>query len=145
MGLGPSNLAILRADEDIRRLEWADIEERLAFFRKWDMVDVAMAIRRFKGLQRALDKNRPAVTGDDAADHRARRTSWAEYYAVCYWVDAQRTRKLEDRLRSSWHPACGAFAMLPDPAALDAFDAFLLGDAVMGEERRVERNSPSIV
>ena len=130
MGLGPSNLAILRSDEDIRRLDWADIEEKLSFFRKWDMEDVSMAIRRFKGLERALDKNRPVITGDAAVDHRARRTSWAEYYTVCYWVETERTRKEEDRLRSSWHPTCGAFAMLPDEAALDEFDEYLLGDMV---------------
>ena len=26
MGLGPSNLAIIQADDDLRRLEWGDIE-----------------------------------------------------------------------------------------------------------------------
>jgi hypothetical protein len=34
MGLVPSNLAILQADEDIRRIEWGDIEENLAFFKR---------------------------------------------------------------------------------------------------------------
>lgn len=28
MGLGPSNLAIIQADDDLRRLEWGDIEVR---------------------------------------------------------------------------------------------------------------------
>jgi hypothetical protein len=82
MGLGPSNLVILRADEDIRRLEWADIEEQLAFFRQWDMEDVSAAIVKFKGLKNALDKTRSPVGGDDAADLLARRTNWS----VCVLV-----------------------------------------------------------
>lgn len=76
MGLGPSNLAIIQADEDIRRLEWNDIEERLSFFRKWDMQDVSAAITRFKGLKRILDKNRPPIRGAEATEMMARRTTW---------------------------------------------------------------------
>ena len=131
MGLGPSNLVILRADEDIRRLEWADIEDNLAFFRRWDMEDVVAAIGRFKGLKRALEKNRPPLSREDASDLLARLTTWEEYYAVCYHVETQRKRKLEDRERSGWHPACLAFAMLPDPDAIDAYDEFILGRAFL--------------
>ena len=82
MGVGPSNLAIVQADDDLRRLEWGDIEEKLAFFRNWDMQDVSSAITRFKGMRRALDKNRPPRRGSDAVEFLARRTSWSALYQI---------------------------------------------------------------
>ena len=130
MGLGPSNLVILRSDEDIRKLEWGDIEEELAFFRRWDMEDVSSALKKFKGLKRALDKNRPPLNPDDSYDLVNRRTNWSEYYKICYDVDTTRQRKLDERERAVWHPATQSFAMSADTAALDAYDEYILGDTV---------------
>jgi hypothetical protein len=37
---------------------------------------------------------------------------------------------VDERERRSWHPACRGFAMLPDAAARDAYDEYILGDTV---------------
>ena len=140
MGVGPSNLAILRADADIRKLEWSDIEDRLVFFRRWDMEDVVSAIKRFKAIRHVLDKARKPLHGDEARELLARRTTWEEFFCVCYEVETLRRRKLEDRERGGWHPACQSFAMLEDADALNEYDEFLLGDTVrVARKEREER------
>lgn len=55
----------------------------------------------------------------------------AEYYDVCYATETNRKRKLEDRARKVWHPACDGFVMIPDTDALDAYDEYILGDTVI--------------
>ena len=130
MGVGPSNQAIIQADEDIRKLEWSDIQERLQFFRKWDIMDSQSAIGMFEGAETVLDKNRKQLSLEETEELLERRTSWAEFFEIMYAVEARRRRKLEDRERNLWHPACKSFAMLYDMEALDAFDEYMKGDTV---------------
>ena len=130
MGVGPSNQAILQADDDIRKLEWQDIEEKLQFFRRWDIMDSEEAIVKFHGVEHIIDKNREHMTREQAADLLALRTCWAEFFEIMYAVEARRRRKLEDRERNLWHPACTSFAMIYDMEARDAYDEYMLGDTV---------------